>query len=269
MSDIYKVNSENIIGGPGRLVWAPHGTTAPTKISDVMDLTSPFDLKGPWKDLGATNDGIEISRSFSTEDFEVDQYVGAVEEYVSSWEHALSTQLAENTLENRQLALIGGPIIETPPTLGTATKLTGNAVEGATVLSLTAATGFTEGGWAKVGSQIVKISKISGNSLYLADPIKVAATANSDVFPVTELGTKRIGYGTASNVPMIMIALISQKKDGSLYMAVFRKCKVSGDDKTQKFSKEKRMLPLALKAFPEDGVPIEENVYYEIEETRS
>ncbi|MED0739022.1 hypothetical protein [Aneurinibacillus thermoaerophilus] len=268
MADIYKVNSSNIVGGPGRLVWAPHGTPAPTKISDVMDMAFPYDLKGPWKDLGATSEGIEISRGFEEEEFEVDQYKGPVDTEITRWTHTLSTQLAENTLENRQLALIGGPIIETPPVLGTATKLTSAIVEGATVLSLAGTADFKEGGWAKIGNQIVKVSKISGSSLYLSDPVKEAAAADVDVFPVTELGTKRIGYGTADVVPFIMLALISQKKDGSLYMAIFRKCKVSGDEKTQTFSKEKRLLPLGLQAFPEDGVPTEENVYYELEEVR-
>ncbi|NMF00234.1 hypothetical protein [Aneurinibacillus aneurinilyticus] len=268
MADIYKVNSENIIGGPGRLVVAPHGTVAPAKISDVMNLEAPYDLKGNWKDLGATSDGIEISRGFDTEEFEVDQYKGPVDTEITKWTHSLSTQLAENTLENRQLALVGSHIIETPPTLGTATKLTSEIIQGATVLSITATTDFKEGGWAKIGSQIVKVSKISGSSLYLADPVKEAAATDVEVFPVTELGTKRIGYGTADSVPFVMMALISQKKDGSLYMCVFRKVKVTGDEKTQKFSKEKRLLPLGMQAFPEDGVPTAENVYYEIEETR-
>jgi len=268
MSDIYKVNSADIIGGPGRLVWAPYGTTAPTKISDVMNTTSPYDLVGPWKDLGATTEGIEISRGFETEGFEVDQVLGEVDEDVTGWSHSLSTQLAENTLENRQLALIGSPIVETAPQLGTPTTLVNDVAAGAMILNVTSAAEFAEGGWLQIGTEIIKISKISGNTIYLTEPVKQAYTATENVTPVTELGTKRIGYGTVTDVPLFMLALISQKKDGTLYMAVFRKVKVSGDEKTQNFAKGKRTLPLNLKAFPEDGVAQDENVYYEIEQVR-
>jgi hypothetical protein len=264
---MYKVNSKNIVGGPGRLVWAPYGTTAPTAISDVMDLAT-FELKAPWKDLGATNEGIETSRSFETEDFEVDQVKGPVDSEVTSWEHTIETQLAENTVENRQLALIGGPIVETPAVTGTATTTTTALAVGATIIAVTSAAGFAAGKYAKLGNQILKIDSITGNSLYVSDPLLSAAATGASISPVTSLGTKRIGYGTASNIPTIMLALISKKKDGTLYMAVYRKCKISGDEKTQGYSKDKRLLPLQLKAFPEDGLSDNDNVYYEIEEVR-
>jgi hypothetical protein len=264
---MYKVNSKNIVGGPGRLVWAPYGTTAPASISEVMDLAS-FELKAPWKDLGATNEGIETSRGFETEDFEVDQVKGPVDSEVTSWEHSIETQLAENTVENRQLALIGGPIVETPATTGTATTTTTALAIGATIIAVTSVAGFGAGKYAKLGSQILKIDSISGNSLYTSEPVMTAAASGASISPVTSLGTKRIGYGTASNIPTIMIALISKKKDGSLYMAVYRKCKISGDEKTQGYSKDKRLLPLKLQAFPEDGLADNDNVYYEFEEVR-
>lgn len=267
MPELYKVNSGNIIGGPGRLVWAPFSTTAPTTISDVMDLAT-FDLKAPWKDLGATSEGVESSRGFDTEDFEVDQVKGPVDSEITSWTHGISTQLAENTVENRQLALIGGPIVETPPATGTATTTTAAIVAGATIIPVTASAGFTAGKYLKIATQIIKIESISANSLYLSDPIISAAASGASVSPVTTLGTKRIGYGTAGVIPTIRLALISKKKDGTLYMAVYRKCKISGDEKTQGYSKEKRLLPLQLQAFPEDGVVDSENVYYEIEEVR-
>lgn len=267
MSNLYKVTAKNIVGGPGRLVWAHYGTTPPTAIADVMD-TATYELEPGWKDLGATSEGIETSRSFETEDFEVDQLKGAVDSDVTGWTHTIETQLAENTVENRQLALIGGPIVETPAVTGTATTTTTALAVGATIVAVTTATDFTGGKYAKIGTQIVKILSITGNSLYLAEPINAVLTSGASAAPVTTLGTKRIGYGTTSDIPMIMLALINMKKDGSLYMAVYRKCKVSGDDKTQGYSKEKRLLPLQLQAFPEDTAAETENVYYEIEEVR-
>jgi len=267
---LYKVTAKNIVGGAGRLVWAPFGTTPPEKIADVMATAEPYDLKGPWKDLGATKEGIEISRGFETEEFEVDQLKGPVDTEITNWTHALNTQLAENTIENRQLALIGGPIIETPPELGTSVDTTGELAINATIVTFAAAPGadFKAGGYLKIGSQVLKINKISGNSIYLTEPITQAQPTATKVYPVKSLGTKRIGYGSVSNIPEIMVANISQKKDGGLYMAVFRKCKVSGDEKTQTFSKEKRVLPLGLQAFAVEGLPESENIYYEIEESR-
>lgn len=269
MNSLYKVDASNIIGGAGRLVVAPYGTTPPTKISDVMD-TSTFELKSAWKDLGATNEGIEITRGFETEEFEVDQVKGPIDTEITNWTHNISTQLAENTVENRQLALIGSPIIETPPELGTAVDSSKDLAINATIVTFAAAPGadFKEGGYLKIDNEVLKINKISGNSIYLAEPLKHAQATGTKVYPVKSLGSKRIGYGAVGNIPEIMLANISQKKDGSLYMAVFRKCKVSGDEKTQTFSKAKRVLPLSLQAFAVEGIAENENVYYEIEESR-
>lgn len=270
MPDIYKVNSDNIIGGPGRLVFKPYDGTFPDSISEVMGTTSPYALADGWIDLGATNDGITTSRSFDTEDFEVDQVVGAVDTDITSWEHTLETNLAENTVENRQLALIGGTIIESPPVLGTPTTLTGPVGINATILSVTSAADFAAGGFVDItegeNTETRKIARIEGSTLYLASPLENAYTVTAAVAPVTELGYKRIGYGTVQNVPFHTYALISQKKDGTLYMCVIRKAKIQGDDKEQTFGKEKRLLPLQLTAFPVDDVLEEENVYYEIDQ---
>lgn len=270
MADIYKVNSDRIVGGPGRLVFKPYDGTFPESIADVMSPTAPYDLTEGWQDLGATNDGITTTRSFDTEDFEVDQVVGAVDTDITSWEHTLETNLAENSVENRKLALIGGTIIESAPVLGTPTTLTADVGVNATILRVTAATGFAEGGFVDItegaSTETKKIARIDGTTLYLASPLENAYTIASAVAPVTELGYKRIGYGTVQDVPFHTYALISQKKDGTLYMCVIRKAKIQGEDKEQTYGKEKRLLPLQLSAFPVDDVSQEENVYYEIEQ---
>jgi len=268
MNDIYKVDSKNFVGGPGRLVTADMSVPAPQAISDVMDLASPYNLKEGWKDLGATNDGISISRGWDTEDFEVDQVMGAADTDVTSYEHSLETQLAENTIENRQLALNGGTIIETPAAVGTGQVLGGALAAGARIVTLsTTDTAFKAGGWLRLGSsELVKITSVNGTTINLDTGVSKAYTTSDQVYPVTELPSKRIGYGTVMEVPFKRYALISQKKDGSLYMAVIRKAKVSGDSKEQAFNKQKRVLPFQLQAFPEDGVAQEENVYYEIEQ---
>lgn len=270
MADIYQVNSDRIVGGPGRLVFKPYDGTFPQSIADVMGTTAPYALAEGWQDLGATNDGITTTRSFDTEDFEVDQVVGAVDTDITSWEHTLETNLAENTVENRRLALIGGTIIESAPVLGTPTTLTADVAVNATILKVTSAADMAEGGFIDItegdNSETKKIARIEGTTVYLSSPLENAYTVAAAVAAVTELGYKRIGYGTVQDVPFHTYALISQKKDGSLYMCVIRKAKISGDDKEQTYGKEKRLLPLQLTAFPEDNVPQEENVYYEIEQ---
>lgn len=270
MADIYKVNSSNIVGGAGRLVLKAYDGTFPDSIEEVMSLSAPYDLVDGWQDVGATNDGITVSRGFDSEDFEVDQVVGPVDTDITGWTHGLSTTLAENTVSNRQMALIGGQIIETPPTLGTATTLTATAAINASILSVTSASAMTAGSFLQISEggnvESKQINRISGNTIYLETPLKNAYTTAASVAPITALGSRRIGYGTVQNLPEYTFALISQKKDGSLYMAVIRKARVTGDDKEQTFEKGKRTIPLDLAAYPVDNVPQSENVYYEIEQ---
>lgn len=267
--DIYNVNSKNFVAGPGRLVVADLSVAAPTKISDVMDTAAPYNLKTGWRDLGATTEGISISRSFETEDFEVDQKMGPADTDVTGYTHSLSTSLAENTLINRQLALVGGEIIETPAETGDAQLLAGALAIGARNVTLTTADpAFKVGGWLQfTGGEMKKIASVNGATIALEAGVEKAYATTDNVSPVTALPTKRIGYGTKRDIPFHRYALISQKKDGSLYMAVIRKANVTGDDKEQTFNKEKRTLPLSLSAFPEDGIAEAENVYYEIEES--
>lgn len=270
MADIYKVTSSNIVGGAGRLVCKRYDGTFPTSIDEVMDLASPYNLKTGWRDLGATTDGISTSRGYDSDDFEVDQYVGAIDTDITGWNHSLETQLAENTVENRQLSLIGGTIVETPPTLGTATTLSAAANMNSNIISVTAATDITAGSFVQLSesskTELRQVNRVTGTTIYLEKPLSNSYTTAASVRPVSKLGSRRIGFGTVQNIPEYTYALISQKKDGSLYMAVFRKCKVTGDDKEQSFEKGKRTIPLSLAAFPVDGVPTEENVYYEIEQ---
>ncbi|MGP4063092.1 hypothetical protein [Halobacillus sp. H74] len=268
---IYAVNSGNIVGGPGRLVAKKYDGTFPATISDVMNTTSPFDLVDGWEDLGATNEGITTNRSFDTEDFTVDQVNGPVDTDITEWTHTLETQLAENTVENRQLALIGGTITETAPTLGTETTLTGDVSINATVIDVTSAADMSEGSFIQLSEggnlETKQVSRLEGTTVYLTSPVSYSYTSTgASVTPVTEPGYKRIGYGTVSVIPQYTYALISQKKDGSLYMAVFRKAQISGEDKEQTYSGSKRLLPLTLTAFADDAAPEDENVYYEIEQ---
>ncbi|MED1406516.1 hypothetical protein P4U07_27780 [Bacillus mycoides] len=267
MAELFKVNANNIIGGAGRLIAAPYGVKFPDSISEVMN-TATFELTGPWEDLGATKEGITVSRSYEEEGTEVDQVQGEVETTITKWEHAIATQLAENTVKNRQLALIGSKIIEKAPKYGVAVRTTGVLATGASIITFGAAPGsdFKVGGYVKIGNETFKIASITGNTVIIDGTVTTSYETGTNVLPVKELGSKRIGYGTVTEAPIKTIALISKKKDGTLSMAVFYKTKVSGDSKEQTWSKEKRMLPLSLKAFAQDTVYSDSNVYYELEE---
>lgn len=266
MAEIYPVNSNNIVGGPGRLVVKPWDGAYPETIGEVMSMTEPYSLTAGWRDLGATVEGITINRAFETEDFTVDQVSGAVDTEITEWTHSITTNLAENTIENRQLALIGGEIIQNPSVLGTPTTTTAATVQGGTLLNLTSATGFQVGGYAEVNGEAYGIKSISANTITVNRPLTSAVAIGDSIAPVTELGTRRIGYGTVGDIPFNTYALISQKKDGTLYMAVFRKGKITGDDKEQLFGAEKRVLPLAVSVYPDGNASETENVYYEIEQ---
>lgn len=268
-NDIFKVNSEDYVGGPGRLVFADLSVPAPERISDVVGTSAPYDLKSGWRDLGATTEGISVSRGFETEDFEVDQVYGPADTDVTSYSHSLSTQLAENNVRNRQLALVGGEIIETPAETGEAQSLAGPLAKGARNVTLTTPdTEFKVGGWLELsGGELKKIASVNNGTLVLESGVSKAYSAEDSVSPVIALPSKRIGYGTKRDIPLHRYAVISQKKDGTLAMTVIRKAKVTGDDKEQTYTKGKRTLPLALQALPEDGIRDDENVYYEIEES--
>ena len=267
MPDIYNVNSRNIVGGPGRLVVKAFDGTYPEAIEDVMQgPEAGYELTAGWRDIGATTDGINVSRGFDTEDFSVDQVNGVVDTDITDWTHTLETSMAENTVTNRQLALVGGTIIETAPTFGTETTTTGALAQGATIVNLTSSAEFVAGGYANIDGVNYRIESVTANSIVVSPGMVAAVDAAAVARPVTALGSRRIGYGTVDDVPFMTYALISQKKDKTLYMQVIRKAKVSGDDKTQTFGKEKRTLPLALNAYPDDAAAKEENVYYEIEQ---
>ncbi len=267
MADIYKINSNAVIGGPGRLVYAPFGTQVPTKIGDIMDLND-YSLKAGWQDLGATQDGISLKRGFDTDNIEVDQALTPIGENITGWTHTIETKLAENTIENRQFAMIGSPITEVPPTLGDATTLSNDVTAGATILTVASTTGFVQNGYLKIGDEVKKIASVDSSStkITLSEPLSAAHTSTDEVAPITELGYKKIGYGAVDERPMMMVALISQKKDGSLICTVVRKAQVAGDDKEQMYDKNTRVINLNLVAYPVDGVATNENVYFELEQ---
>lgn len=265
--NFYQINSKLVYGGPGRLIVAPYGTARPTKISDIMNL-SDYSLQPGWRDLGSTSDGISPKRGFKTNDMTVDQSLQPVDQSMDTWNNSLSTKLAENSVENRQLALIGSIIESVAPTLGAATTLSADVVAGATVLTLTAVDGFSVNTYVQVGDEIKKIALIDAvnKKITLSSPLTEAHATTDSIAPVTELGYKKISYGAPSEVPTFLMALLSQKKDGSIYCAVWYKCKVSGDDAEQNFDNKERTIPLSVNCYTEDDLPEDSNMMIEFDQ---
>ena len=69
-----------------------------------------FDPVGAWIDLGSTKSGVSIDRNNTETMIDVDQILQAVLSIPDEWEMTVTTEFAETTLENLQLAWEGGSI---------------------------------------------------------------------------------------------------------------------------------------------------------------
>lgn len=271
-ANVMNWNKSEILGGPGRLVVNDDISSRPERISDVMDLAT-YELKPGWRDLGATQEGINISRGFDTEDFEIDQSVQPIDRTVSSFTTGLSTTLAQDSINNRQLSMVGGTIKETASELGTAVALTAPTIIGAKVIKVSAVTGMQRDGFVIVGDETRQIANVDSvtKTVTLKKRLEKAHEADTDsntsVTPITELGTKEIGYGAPSDIPHFQTAIISKMDDGTLRLTVFYDTQLSGDEVETTYGKDKKVLPIGLTAFPVDDLPEEENVFKEIQQT--
>lgn len=103
------VNDDSFIRGAARLLWAGTTVSFPSKIADVINM-STYDAATGWNELGATKTGVQISINNSEESFDVDQILADIATQPTGWEMSVSTQLAEMTLERLQVAWEGSSI---------------------------------------------------------------------------------------------------------------------------------------------------------------
>jgi len=106
------ITPEGFIRGAGRGLTAAITQEFPNEINDVIDLKEPitFDAQAGWADLGATKNGINITRNNAEEEFDVDQIQGAIAALPTNWEMSVATQLSEVTLEKLSLAWEAGEV---------------------------------------------------------------------------------------------------------------------------------------------------------------
>lgn len=106
---VTNINDNTFIRGAGRLMWAGTTIAFPTTISDIINLSTYVAQTG-WFDLGATKTGITITHNNTEEEFDVDQILTAIDTRPVSYEQAVTTALAEVSLQRMQVAWQAGPI---------------------------------------------------------------------------------------------------------------------------------------------------------------
>lgn len=94
------VDKKSITWGAARIIVADVWTAKPVKFSDVF--TGDV-LKTGYRDVGATDWGASVTRGYEKEEWEVDQVLGVIDEFVTKWNMGLETSLAETDVENLKL----------------------------------------------------------------------------------------------------------------------------------------------------------------------
>jgi len=105
------INDESFVRGAARLLWASISQAFPTKIGDIINM-STFDPQAGWNDLGATKTGIQISINNAEENFDVDQILGDIASSPTNWEVSVGTSLAEMTLDRLALSWEGSAVTQ-------------------------------------------------------------------------------------------------------------------------------------------------------------
>jgi hypothetical protein len=103
------IKPERLTLGPGKLFAALLGATFPDDSEIALPMADTA-VAAEWEFMGATNGGITKSVSPTYTKLEVDQTPYDVERRLTEAEYTVSTNLAETTLRNLQLALNGGTL---------------------------------------------------------------------------------------------------------------------------------------------------------------
>jgi len=104
------LDRQKIFGGPARLVKASTGSAQPSLIEHIISPTGAKGLNPDWTDIGATEDGVTLTVSKETEQWNVDESVYTVREPVTNADFTVEASLAENNLNNLVMAWEALPI---------------------------------------------------------------------------------------------------------------------------------------------------------------
>lgn len=86
------------------------GTTPAVAVARTTAGFGLYDPVGAWTDLGSTRQGVNVARNSTESLIDVDQILATLLAIPDSWEMTVTTQLAETSLENLQIAWEGGTI---------------------------------------------------------------------------------------------------------------------------------------------------------------
>lgn len=107
------IKPERLTLGPGKLFAALLGADFPEDSEIALPMKDTA-VASQWEFLGSTNGGITKSVSPTYTKLEVDQTPYDVERRLTEAEYTISTNLAETTLRNLQVALNGGTLTTGP-----------------------------------------------------------------------------------------------------------------------------------------------------------
>jgi hypothetical protein len=117
MGSFHRIDTTKLVKGAGRLMAAASTQAMPLTIGEIIK-TDPavgtaYDAQTGWSELGATREGIQVTINNTETGYDVDQIAGAIGTAPDTWSGALTTRLAERTLEHLQIAWEGGVITTT------------------------------------------------------------------------------------------------------------------------------------------------------------
>lgn len=248
-------------GGPALVYQAPLGTTFPTGIGDVIDLTpgaSQYLHKSPWTPLGLTKNGVNVSRGFTDVKRNADQTMGDYDSRPVAWNTMISTELLKTDPTTLQLAWVGGAITQTAlvkTSVGIA------AAAGATSLTVMSAAGLTALDLISVGNgpdqELVSITAIAGNVLTVSALLYAHASGALAFKHIS----RSIPFGTARVLPrkLLSVLCLPNYEDPSaggaaegLRMFCFRGVKLEpAQRQIQHSNSADWTLPVSFQAFPD------------------
>ena len=95
---------KNVIVGAASIFIGPSGKAAAPAVAGTTSYRTTVAGTAGWRDVGYTQDGLEVSNDPSYADVEVDQLLDAVKTFQDGMGVSLSTSFAEATLENLLVA---------------------------------------------------------------------------------------------------------------------------------------------------------------------
>lgn len=155
-ADIFAVNTNLLLesyAGPAIMFTAPYGTTFPTKLEDVVQVSggaTQWNPVGNWATLGATKSGIRVDRAFGKIDLQSDQSNGPFSHRPNNFTHSVSTDLLRLNPAGLRVAWEGAPVQTT--FAGTRGVISGSVAVGATSLTTNASFTTSSGDTIIVGS---------------------------------------------------------------------------------------------------------------------